>query len=327
MADPELQVVSNHIVGPMEASFVAQGNQRRIDLAEPVIELLAGLRAQINLLDNTLEREAALLKSAWAEVKEKGWSKYETEFSNRTYWLTMLGLMAVETPLNAASLDFARLPVWEGWRVAFGFALLNFFGAKTAGRVLRQAKGGIADWRHWFAAFAVTSVLGMALTQFAGLRQMDPELGGSAGAFLALQACFFVIVAAVTFFHLDPEPGREQQHRRIERGQMVLETNWKRRVSLAKAYNAKRAKIELRMASTEEDTHARVAQYRTGNLRERKDMPAFMTQALPRGVFTPVVLPAFIDEEPLQIREMIGLSSKAGAQGDGSQNGRAEQSE
>jgi hypothetical protein len=303
---PDRKVVDHHTVAPMEASFVAQAEQRRLSLAEPVAEQLAGLRSRVNKLDNAIESEARELNAAHERVNAHDQRRYEPEFATRTYWLSMLLLVAIEIPLNAAALDFARLAVWETFVVAAGFGLLNFFGAKAVARVVRQKGWSDRAWRDWSIAACVVIALGFALVQFAQLRQLDPVLGGSARAFLALQVTFFVTVAAVTYFHIDSDAEREQLHRRIASGKRRLNADWQQRAGLAKQYNARRARIELALDAIIHDTHDRIAQYRCGNLLRRPDAgPVWMSRAIPHGVFRAIELPPLIDEEPKAIREII----------------------
>lgn len=306
---PDQEVADHHVVAPMEASFVAQAEQRRLKLAEPVAEQLAGLSSRVNELDFALEGEARELNAAWHQVNARDRRKYETEFSTRTYWLSMLLVVAIEIPLNAAALDFARLAAWETFVVAAGFGLLNFFGAKAVARVIRQNSWNDRAWRDWAIAACVVTTLGFALVQFAGLRQLDPLLGGSASAFLALQVTFFVTVAAVTYFHVDPDAEREQLHRRIAAGGRRLEKGHRQRAILARHYNARRAKVDLALDAIIHDTLDRIAQYRCGNLLRRSDAgPAWMMQAVPRGVFRRIELPPLIDEAPKAIREVLATT-------------------
>ena len=306
---PTQKVVGHHICAPYEVNLVAQAEQRRIAIAEPTVGLLDGLRSGVNQFDGEIEGEARELNAAWERVNTHDRRKYEPEFSTRTYWLSMLLLVAIEIPLNAAALDFARLAVWETYVVAAGFGLLNFFGAKAVARVLRQKSWSDRAWRDWTIAVCVVVALAFALIQFAALRHLDPVLGSSALAFLALQVTFFVTVAAVSHFHIDPDADREQLHRRIAGGTRRFRAAWKQRASLAKQYNARRSRTELTLEAIIHDCHERVAQYRDGNLLARSgEAPGFMNHALPNGVFRRIELPPLIDEEPRAIREIISTT-------------------
>lgn len=299
-------VTGYHMVAPYEANLVAQANQKRLKAARPVKSVLSEQRSAINRLDHNIRHESCELGAAWEKVRQMYSRPYQPEFTSRTYWSVMLLLAAIEIPLNAAALDFARLAVLETFVVAAGFGLLNFFGAKSFGRVLRQKSIASSAWRDCLVAASIGASLLFALTQFAELRRLDPRVGGSADAFLALQVTFFVVIVAVSYFHVDPDSAREQIHRTIARASARMDSLWKMRVDLAAQYNSRLAECELALEEVMQDLHERIAQYRDGNFLARTDdAPKFMLSAIPASVFPPIILGVPIDPHPRIITEIV----------------------
>ena len=311
MADQHIPAVQ--IMAPYEANIVAQAEQRRVTIALPALVGLAGLRASINRIDHALSHYTAELFVARSKMSDDDQRPYATEYSNRSFWLAVCVLLALELALNKSALDQLRIDELHAWMTAGFISVMNFFAAKSTARVIRQRPSLTSEPTPWIIALLVNMALITSLGQLAGLRAADAGIGGSALVFLALQLSGYLTVVFLAFHHLDPSSLREQLTKLIVCLDTRVEALWRERTTQANVHNTTHERARVALQGVVHDTSERIFQYRCANMRSRAGEPPHYFSASPSpDLFKPFDLGSQIDAHPVQIAEVIDSTEAEG---------------
>lgn len=293
-------------VGPYEARQLASAEQRRVGAAKATKRILRGLDATVNKLNYNVRHLESELAATRAKIRDRDVREYRPEFSAKTYWLLVAGLLALEVPLNMAALDFLRQPESHSLAIALFVGVVSALAAKFTGRVLRQKAWSDKAYRDWSLVALFNITFALAIWKIAELRGL---LAGNASAGMTvafLQIASYVAVVALSFIHIDPDGDREQLTRLAAVQDERLQQKWDQRVTVANRHNTELADGELKLADIEHDAIERLAEYRDCNMRRRTEpAPEYFRRPLTRALFEPIDLGKPLDAHPREIGEVI----------------------
>jgi hypothetical protein len=302
---------------PFEGDTIERVNQKRLSKAAECKEKLEALIPEINRMDTKIAEIAGELYRKNEKFKELGEPNHHKPPINPIVFGLVMWIIApfLEMPLNAASLDFLKLPEAESFMLSAFFAIINVFGAKSSARVLRQAElKWELDWhilKVWlvFACFNVAFLL--VISDLGNLRgmlaQANSQLNASSGQmFFHLQAVFYVAGIFISFQQINPSEVYEQLHHRIESLRRQRHKDWARRVHLAQKYNKTLEIGECDIKRLERWCLSCLFEYRDGNMFSRDTSPPlYWQQPLSDDIFFPIDLGSKIDPNPDSIDAVL----------------------
>ncbi|WP_448585420.1 hypothetical protein [Thermaurantiacus sp.] len=217
------------------------------------------------------------------------------------FWTSILVMLALEVPVNAAALDVLRLPALESVMLALFLALANLLAAKYSGRVLRQWVNLRHGRRDLILAGAVNLILLLALATMAHLRARASDQSEATLAFLAMQLLFYAVTLLASFLHTNPSAEAEQEQRLLARSARALGRALRRRARAVRRHNVALERLRAGIRKVERDCARRIFERRARLSRGPVPPPAWFREPITAANFEPIDLgqPVALHPDPL----------------------------
>lgn len=310
---PAACISGHQCVAPAEAARIAAAEVERMEAVEAASNGLFAIRSEINRLDARIREclhEHDLLRRRLCET---GARPHVPPFAPWLFW-TLIGLMLVlEVPVNAAALDFLRLPALESYMLALFFGLANLLAAKTTARHLRQTPLRRSRTGEWLVVALANGVLLLAVWHVAELRSQSIEGSATASAFVALQLLFYLVAMALSLQQTDPVPAAEQAAGQLARARAELDRNWRRRARLAGRHNVALEQLRARLFAIEQSCLSAMAAARQAQAETCEgSAPEWMADPLSTALFVTIDLGEPLDEQPQTIGALVDAARRPG---------------
>jgi hypothetical protein len=270
-----------------------------------------GLREHINRIDATLVLREAERSAAHEKHRASGFEKHHPAIPAWIYNLILVAVCLFEAPIVVKAFEMFGLDDIEKWLAALGVAILNYLAAILLGRFLRHAEPWARGKREILVLVAVATAVGGVAWALASLRQAyvslayaGAGLASSLASFISLQAFFFIVAVALSFFAQHPDRSIDQAIRNKNLGEKRRERLLKLRARLAARWNASLRRAEARLAEIEYHTLQLIAEYRL-EVARLITAPAYFTGAVTREAFLPIHLGEPVDPQPKTLDQLI----------------------
>lgn len=303
---PSAAIAGHQRVSPWEAARLAEAQAQRMAEVGAAAPALFAVRSEINRLDDRIRELVEERTLAWRALRDTGARAFVPPFAPFVFWLLIGLMLLLEVPVNAAALDFLRLPQLESWMLALFFGLANLVAAKTTARALRQGARLRGQHAEWAIAAAMNLVLLIAVWHVAELRSSALDGAATASAFVALQLLFYVAALFLSFQQTDPSPAAEQATRHLQRVSRALDGAWRRRARLAGRHNVALERLRARLHAIEHECLRALALHRETSASEGGGAaPDWHAEPLSSALFEPLDFGEPLDEHPAPIGALL----------------------